>query len=173
LTVETLPLRHSVPVVGFIFREKPKLLNIRKDAIEKYNLGIKDIRRIKEGQDYIRGNGLTVPNRELTHPPVRQRSFAFCTDTSYFPKLIESVKNIDLLYYEATFSNRDKKLAKATGHSTSTQAATLAKQAGVGKLLIGHFSNRYKSIHALLNEARAIFPLTYAAEDGDTYSIQV
>jgi ribonuclease Z len=171
MTVQTLPLKHSVPVVGFIFREKPRLLNIRKEMIEKYGIRIRDMRSIKEGHDLLQDDGSVIPNAELTHPPLKPRSFAFCTDTSFFPSLIESLSDIDLLYFEATFANEDKKLAKITGHSTSVQAATLAKKAGVGKLLIGHFSNRYKSIKPLLAEASAIFPPTFAAEDGETHSI--
>jgi ribonuclease Z len=171
MTVDTLPLRHSIPTVGFIFREKPGLLNIRKDFIEEYHPGIKDIRNIKEGHDYVADDGIVIQNRYLTLPPVIPRSFAFCTDTSYFSRLIDCLRNIDLLYFEATFSDKDKKLARNTGHSTSVQAATLAKLACVGKLLIGHFSTRYKSVESLLNEARAIFPSTFAVEDGDTYSL--
>jgi ribonuclease Z len=171
MTVHTLPLRHSVPVVGFIFREKPKLLNLRKDMIPRYNLGIKEMRSIKEGNDLVRSDGTFVPNIKLTLPPVKPRSFAYCTDTSCFPSLVESLKNIDLLYFEATFMHEDKKLAKITSHSTSVQAATLAKKARVGKLLMGHFSNRYKSVKQLLAEATEIFPMSFAAEDGDSYTI--
>jgi ribonuclease Z len=170
-TVEILPLRHSVPVVGFIFREKKKMLNMRKEAIEKHSLGIKDIRKIKEGMDYMTPAGEIIPNNELTLPPLKPRSYAFCTDTLCYPKLASQLKDIDLLYFEATFATRDKKLARITGHSTAAQAATLAKLCQVGKLLIGHFSTRYKSIAPLLKEARAIFANTFAVEDGEKYSI--
>ena len=146
-------------------------MNIRKDVIEKYKLGIRDIRQIKEGHNFITPDEQVIPNRDLTLPPVKPRSYAFCTDTSYFPKLAGSLRNIDLLYFESTFSDKDKNLAKMTGHSTSVQAATLAKEACVGKLLIGHFSTRYKSVQSLLSEARVIFPETYAAEDGDIYPV--
>jgi len=146
-------------------------LNIRKDVIGFYNLGIRDIRKIKEGHDHNTPDGRAIPNRDLTLPPFRPRSYAFCTDTSYFPKLVNSLRNIDLLYFEATFSDQERKLAKITGHSTSVQAARLAKKAGVGKLLIGHFSSRYKSVNSLLKEAREIFPETYTAEDGDTHIV--
>jgi ribonuclease Z len=171
ITVETIPLRHSVPVMGFIFREKQKPLNVRKEAIEKYSLGIRDIKKIKEGLDHTTPDGRTIANRELTLPPFKPRSYAFCTDTSCFLKLKDSLKDIDLLYFEATFAEKDKKLAKITGHSTASQAATLAKQAHVGKLLIGHFSTRYKNIGSLVKEARLIFKETTAVEDGDKYAI--
>jgi ribonuclease Z len=171
VTVETLPLRHSVPVAGFIFREKPKPLNIRKEAIMAYKPGIKDIKRIKAGADFITQEGKLVLNKDLTLPPMKPRSYAFCTDTSYFRKLDEQLKHIDLLYFEATFGDEDRKLAKQTGHSTAVQAAQLARKASIGQLLIGHFSNRYKNVEPLLNEAREIFPETYAVEDGDQYMV--
>jgi ribonuclease Z len=171
ITVVTLPLRHSVPVVGFIFREKQKPLNIRKEAIEKYSPGISEIKKVKEGLDYTTVDGKTIANSDLTLPPLKPRSYAFCTDTVCFSKLIDSLKDIDLLYFEATFAGKDKKLAKMTGHSTASQAATLAKQANVGKLLIGHFSTRYKSISPLVMEARSIFAETIAVEDGEKYSV--
>lgn len=171
LTVEIIPLRHSIPVVGFLFREKKKMLNIRKEVIEKYALGIKDIRNIKTGLDHITADGHVIPNTELTLPPFKNRSYAFCTDTLCFSKLKAVLQDVDMLYFEATFSAKDKKLAKLTGHSTSEQAALLAKQANIGKLLIGHFSTRYKSITPLLKEARSIFPNTEAVADGDKFSI--
>jgi ribonuclease Z len=171
LTVTILPLRHSIPVVGFIFREKNKPLNVRKDAIEKFSLGIRDIRNIKEGMDYTAPGGEIIMNRELTMPPYKPRSYAFCTDTTCFSRLITDLKDIDLLYFEATFANKDKKLAKLTAHSTAAQAALLAKKSNVGKLLIGHFSMRYKIIAPLLEEARAIFPETSAVEDGEKYNV--
>ena len=148
MTVETVPLRHGIPVVGFIFREKERLLNVNKEVIQKYNLTIQDIKKIKAGKDYTTENGATIKNRDLTLPPYRVRSYAFCTDTLYFKKLISYLKDIDMLYFEATFSNKDKKLARSTGHSTSVEAAELARQANVGQLIMGHFSTRYKKATA-------------------------
>jgi len=171
ITVELIPLRHSVPVAGFLFREKKSLLNVKKEAIREYSLGIKDIRKIKEGNDFISPAGEVIYNAQLTLPPYKQRSYAFCTDTLYFSKLVALLKGVDLLYYESTFQDKDKKLARLTGHSTSVQAATLAKQAHVGKLLIGHFSNRYKKISPMLQEAQSVFPESIAVEDGEKYEV--
>jgi ribonuclease Z len=171
LSVEIIPLRHSVPVVGFIFREKAKLLNIKKEAIQKYSLGIKDIRRIKEGMDYTNEAGEVIPNSHLTLPPLKPRSYAFCTDTLIFSKLTSLLRDIDLLYFESTFIDIDKKLARLTGHSTAAQAARLAKETNVGKLIIGHFSTRYKDTVVFEEEARKIFAETYAVKDGEKYEI--
>jgi ribonuclease Z len=172
VTVDAIPLKHSIPVAGFIFREKKRLLNIRKDVIEQYGMGILDIRGIKEGHDYTTLEGITIANHALTYPPYKPRSYAFCTDTAYTPKLAKQLQDIDLLYFEATFADKDKKMAKVTGHSTASQAALLAKHCGAGKLIIGHFSTRYKDVSMLLNEARAIFPETYAVEDGAKYPVR-
>lgn len=172
VTVEIIPLRHSVPVAGFIFREKERPLNIRKEVLQQFPLSIRDIREIKEGKDYVTQTGERIPNESLTLPPYKARSYAFCTDTLCFTKLATYLRGLDLLYFESTFAGGDKKLAKATGHSTSVQAATLAKKAMVGKLLIGHFSTRYKDTQRLENEAREIFAETFAVEDGQKFTIK-
>jgi ribonuclease Z len=171
ITVEIIPLRHSVPVAGFIFREKPRLLNVKKESIKNYSLSIKDIRNIKEGKDLLLETGDIVPNSELTLPPFKQRSYAFCTDTLMFTKLSALLRDIDLLYFESTFCNVDKKLAKITGHSTAAQAAKLALEIKAGRLLMGHFSTRYKSISVFQDEAREIFAESYAVKDGEKYEI--
>ena len=169
--VESIPLRHRIPTIGFLFREKEKDRNIRKEVIEKYEIGIKDILRIKQGGDYITRDGQTIPNQELTIPPFKGRTYAYCADTLYHKSLAERIKNVDLLYHEATFMDKDKKLAKLTMHSTAVQAASIAKQANAGKLLIGHFSSRYKGTDEIVKEARTIFENTEAVEDGNQYHV--
>jgi ribonuclease Z len=171
IQVDIIPLRHSIPTVGFVFRETPRPLNIKKEAIDQYNLSIRDIRSIKAGNDFLATDGQVVPNTVLTLAPFKLRSYAFCTDTKAFNKLGELLGDIDTLYFEATYSEKDKTLARKTGHSTAGQAAQIAKQAGVKRLLIGHYSSRYKSTVPLLQEARYIFPETYAVEDGEKYHI--
>jgi ribonuclease Z len=171
ISVESIPLKHRIHSNGFIFREAPKPANIRKELVERYSIPLADIIRIKDGADYITSDGITIPNHELTYIASKPRSYAFCSDTKYFEKLAEMVQGVDLLYHEATFGNDMVKMAKATGHSTAAQAATIAKLAGVKKLIIGHFSSRYKNISQLLNEAREIFPETYAVDDGAEYNI--
>lgn len=172
MTVTIFPLRHSVPVAGFLFREKEKPLNIKKEAIRELGLTIKDIRRIKAGEDYVKEDGTVIKNNNLTLPPYKPRSYAFCTDTMYFNRLAEYVRDVDVLYCEATFGEKDKKLAKITGHSTARQAAMLATKANAGRLLIGHFSTRYKDTNELTEEARTVFNNTFAVNDGDEFSIE-
>jgi ribonuclease Z len=171
ITVETIPLRHRIPTVGFLFREKEKQKNIRKELINQYNILIKDIVRIKQGGDYITSNGEIIGNEKLTLPPYKVRSFAYCSDTIYTEKIIPKIHGVSLLYFETTFMDKDKKLAKLTFHMTSSQAATLAKKAKAERLLIGHFSARYKDVTLLVNEAKNIFKNTVAVEDGTVYTV--
>ncbi len=172
IEVEAFPLKHRIPSTGFIFREQPKELNIKKELIEKYTISFKDIVLIKKGADLTLPSGEVIPNSNLTAEAAKPVSYAYCSDTMYSESVAESVKNIDVLYHEATFAHSLAQLAKATGHSTALQAAKIAAKAGVGKLIIGHFSSRYKHPEVLLNEARTIFPETYLAEDGLTISIR-
>lgn len=173
IIVESFPLKHRVPSMGFIFREKQGLPNIKKELIEKYGLTLAEITCIKNGSDLTTSDGLTIQNSELTYYSSEPRSYAYCSDTMYSEKLIGFVKNVDLLYHEATFTSGDITLAKQTGHSTSAQAATIALKSGAKKLIIGHFSSRYKRISELEDEAKSIFVNTCAVNDGDVFDIPV
>ena len=169
--IKTIPLKHRTHTWGFLFMEKQKELNIKKEAISKFNLGIKDIVRVKKGEDHVTPSGKVIPVNELTLPPYGQRSYAFCSDTRYTRSIITLIKGVSLLYHEATFLHRDVRLAKETLHSTALEAAKIANEAGAGKLLLGHFSVRYKNINEFENEAREVFANVTAVTDGETYSI--
>ncbi len=171
ITVSCFPLKHRIPTWGYLFREKEKLLNIRKDMIEFYQIPLRDILAIKSGADYQLPDGQIIANEKLTHPPMKPRSFAYCSDTMYMDHLSEVVRGVDLLYHEATFGNDAKDRAKETFHSTAEEAAKVAKAAEVEKLVIGHFSARYKNINPLLEEARQVFAHTEAAEDGRIFEV--
>ncbi len=166
LEIFTIPLKHRIPCSGFVFREKPKLFNIKKEMIQYYNLGIKDIVNIKNGSDFETIEGKIIPNEQLTIKPNPPKIYAYITDTKATDSVIPSIKNADLLYHEATFLNDDAKLAKITYHSTAAQAAKLADSANVKRLVLGHFSSRYKHDEKFLEEAKSIFQNTILAEDG-------
>jgi len=170
--VYTIPLKHRIPTCGFLVKEKSGTRNIKKEVIEKYNLSIREIVSIKEGADYTASDGQVIPNYELTLPAFRPRSYAYCSDTAYHEEIIDYIKNVDLMYHETTFLNEDLNLATETTHSTSRQAAELAMKAGVGKLLIGHFSSRYKHLEVFEQEARAVFEESYAVNDGDVFTVE-
>ena len=173
MEVWTIPLRHKIPSAGYLFREKTPGLNVRKDKIEEYGLGVAQIVAAKRGEDLLSDDGRLIPNGELTYVPYSPRSFAYCSDTLPSGKVAGIVDGVDLLYHEATFSRGDAALARQTGHSTAAQAAGIARDAAVGELLIGHFSGRYKEPDLLLNEAREVFPATRAAEEGGTIDIKI
>ena len=171
LTVTAFPLKHRIPSFGFLFREKQKERRIKKDMIVLHNIPVAKMQGIKKGEDLVKDDGTIVKNDELTIPPPEPLSYAYCSDTMFFKQLPSYVRNVDLIYHEATFDKAKEELAELTGHSTTADAAKVALEAGAGKLIIGHFSARYKDVNQLVEEARSIFPETYAAEDGRTYLI--
>jgi ribonuclease Z len=130
-----------------------------------------DYLNIKAGKDVILSSGEMIPNSELTLPQDKNLSFAFCSDTKYKPDIIPIIKNVDLLYHEATFLSDREDLAKKTKHATSKQAAQIAKDAEVGQLIIGHYSGRYKDISLFQKEAKEIFENTNLAEPGKIFKI--
>lgn len=164
--VTSVPLKHRLPTCGFIFREQPKEPNVIKNAIYKYGLSIADIVSIKNGKPFYDEMGNEVSRKELVIEPPQPKSYAYISDTSYCPDIIPYIKGVSLLYHEATFGEDNAHLAKKTLHSTAKQAAMIAQQAEVGKLLIGHFSSRYKETDELEAEAQEIFPMTMAVWDG-------
>lgn len=171
LEIWSIPLKHRVPSVGYLFREKSPTLNIRKETIAEYSIGIEEIIAIKKGNDLVRDD-MVIPNNRLTYLPYSPRSYAYCTDTIYFPEIAEQIKNVDILYHEASFASADSELAKLNGHSTTIEAAKVAQQAGAKKLLIGHFSMRYKNPSLLVHEAQSLFSATEEAVEGKTYNIE-
>lgn len=171
ITVTAFPLQHRVPSFGFLFREKPNLRNVIREKIEEYKIPGLRIPAIKKGEDFITSEGNVVPNSELTLPPPEPLSYAYCSDTHYFSRLSSFVKGVTMLYHEATFDKSLNELADVTGHSTTEDAARVALEAGAKKLVIGHYSARYRDVNFLVEEARQIFPETCPAIDGNTYDI--
>lgn len=164
--VWTVPLNHRIETAGWLFREKEKLRNIRPEKIEEYGIPYSLIPGIKAGGDFVLPDGRAVPNAELTLAPPKPRSYAFCSDTAPSDVAAEAVSGVDVLYHEATFTEEYAEDAAFSFHSTAAQAATIARQSGAGRLVLGHFSGRYSGAEQHLAEARAVFPETYAAEEG-------
>ena len=172
LSVRSFPLKHSVPVWGFLFRENPLHPNIDKAFVKKYKPSIEQIKTIKEGADFVSPEGKILPNDQITIPSPQPRSFAYCSDTAYLENTAEYVKGVDLLYHESTFDNSREELAGITLHSTAAEAARVALKAGAKKLLLGHYSARFKKDAQILQkEAREIFPESYLSDEGETYDI--
>ncbi len=171
LIVETFPLYHRVPCVGFIFREKPKLRHLNREMVDFYNVPIAMRQAIKAGNDFVSPDGKIIPNHRLTTPAQPSFSYAYCSDTIYNPLVAEAVKGCDVIYHEATYDDSKMEKAAQRGHSTAGQAAQIAVDAEAKKLIIGHYSKSYldESIH--LDDACRIFPNTIAANEGMTIDI--
>lgn len=172
LEVWSIPLRHRVPTSGYLFREKEPPLNVRKEKIAQYDLSIARITAAKRGEAITLDDGRTLPNAELTYRPHRPRAYAYLSDTSWSPKAAGLVAGVDLLYHEATYAHAERRIARERGHATAVEAARIALKAGARRLLIGHYSSRYKNEEVLVEEARTIFPESYPATEGETFPIE-
>ncbi|HMM10812.1 MAG TPA: ribonuclease Z [Bacteroidales bacterium] len=172
LKCHAFPVQHRIPTWGFRFDEQAGPRNIRQEAIDEFGLSIEQIRSIKQGADLVLPDGRILANHMLISEPRKPRSYAYCTDTSFFPDVVPHIRGVDLLYHEATFAAGMQAEAQATWHSTTADAARIASMAGAQKLVIGHFSSRYKDVAPLVEEAAEIFAETIAASDGLTVSIE-
>lgn len=171
LTVEVIPLLHKIPCCGFIFREKEKPRRIDKEKLP-HGLLIQQIAGLKKGHDVVDSEGNVLHrNSDLTLDPRRSRSYAYCSDTAYHEAMIDSIRGVDLLYHEATFSSDEHAKAAETQHSTAAEAARIAAMAQVSGLLLGHFSARYRELDPILEEAKSIFPSVQLAIEGSIFTI--
>lgn len=167
--VTALALKHRIPTTGYRFTEHPAPRKLRLDKLGLVPHYLRNA--VKAGEDLVLPDGTRVPNAELTHDPLPPRSYAYCSDTAFAPELVPFLADVDLLYHEATFTDALAARAKETFHSTARQAATIAREARAKRLLLGHFSSRYKTNDGLLAEARGVFPDTLLAEEGRTFAI--
>ena len=163
--ISTIPLNHRIPCCGFLFSEKKTPDHIIREMIDFYNIPTYELNRIKNGGDYTTEDGGVIPHTRLTTPSNPPRSYAYCSDTTYLPENTSLLKGVDLLFHEATFASDNEARADETFHTTAQQAATLAQNAEVGQLLIGHFSARYEDEQLLLKEAQEIFTNTLLAKE--------
>ena len=165
VSVTTIPLRHRIPSCGFLFQEKKTANHIIRDMIDFYQIPVFELNRIKNGADYVCPDGTIVPNERLTTPSANPRSYAYCSDTLYQRSILPLIKGVDLLFHEATFMHEDAARAKETFHTTTLQAAEIARDAEVKQLVIGHFSARYENEAMLLEETQSLFPNTLLAKE--------
>lgn len=171
--VHTIPLNHRIYTNGFLFKEKLGDRKLNINSIQQFKeIESCDYQNLKKGRDYTLKTGEILKNNLLTQDPPARKSYAFCSDTSYFPEIVPQIKNVNCLYHETTFLKDKENLAATTKHSTAEQAAKIAKEAKVKQLIIGHFSGRYKNKEAFLEEATPIFENTLLAEEGKTFVIE-
>lgn len=165
LEVWSIPLRHRIDTTGFLFKEKPSVRKINKPMLTFYNIPIKARPALVNGADYVTEQGEVIANDRLTIAPLPSRSYAYCSDTAFFPSMAERIKGVDLLFHEATFAQSELSRAKETSHSTAMQAAEIARLAGVKRLMIGHYSARYADATMLQKEAQTIFEFTILSDE--------
>ena len=171
MEVWSLPLKHSMPCNGFLFKEKPALPHIIREMTDAYGVPVCYLNNIKAGADWVMDDGRVIPNSRLTKPAAPPRSYAYCSDTAYLPSLVPLVSGVDLLFHETTYDDSKVVKAEVHGHSTAGQAATIARKAQVRQLMIGHYSASYDNTDLLLEQARQVFPNTIAANEGLTVKI--
>ena len=172
LTVETIPLVHRLPTCGFLFREKPLLPHIRREMIDFYGIPTSQIQNIKNGADWVMDDGTVIPNSQLVTSADEPRSYAYCSDTRYMPELHLQLKGVTTLYHESTYGEDNLQMAQKYNHSTARQAALVARDAGVGQLILGHYSSRYEDENVLLNEAREVFENVRLANELDVINVK-
>ncbi|MEB8330386.1 ribonuclease Z [Flavobacteriaceae bacterium KMM 6897] len=169
VTVDTIPLDHRVYTNGFLFREKPAERKLNIGVVKKYNIDTCYYQNIKSGKDIVLEDGVVVPNGILTLDPPKPKSYAFCSDTAYMPEIVPQIKEVDVLYHESTFLETERHLAPKTKHATAKEAASIAKAANVGVLVLGHYSTRYASIELFKEEAMEVFDRVELADDGKSF----
>jgi ribonuclease Z len=171
VTVETIVLNHRIPCTGFKFTEKKRLRKLLVEKLEQDQIAIELYPLLKRGVDLTLPNGDIIKNIDYTTDSATPKSYAYCSDTLMDERYFEIIKGCDTLYHEATFMHDMIERAKETHHTTALQAAEVAKIVGAKKLLIGHFSSRYKTLNGLLEEAQSVFEKTTLAVEGNTYQI--
>lgn len=158
LRVRTIPLRHRVPCVGYVFEEFPGPAHLRRDMADFHGVPVWMFNRIKGGEDFVKPDGTVVPNSVLTFPASAPKSYAHISDTAVFNGEAEAIGPVDLLFHETTYTDANEKDARPRGHSTARQAAKVARDAGARRLLTGHYSSRYRDESQFLKEASEEFP---------------
>ncbi len=169
VTVKTIPLQHRIYTNGYLFTEKIGLRKLNIAAVQDYEIDTCYYRNIVLGKDITLADGSVVKNDVLTFNPDKIQRYAFCSDTKYNEAIIDIIKDVDVLYHEATFLELHEDLAEKTMHCTAIQAATIAKKANVSQLILGHFSTRYEDISLFKAEAETVFPNVLLADDGKSF----
>lgn len=171
VSVQTIPLDHRIYTNGYLFKEKKAARKLLINEVKKHHIDVAFYNNIKLGRDVILANGEKIPNEKLTAPPPAPKSYAFCSDTAYKPGISHQLSGVTALYHESTFQEDNHNLCASTKHSTAQQAATIAKKSGAGKLILGHYSSRYKTLEGFKNEAQTVFKNVELAEDGKVFSL--
>jgi ribonuclease Z len=171
ITVEIFKVSHRIDCWGFLFRERKNPRKLDPERVKSYEIPASFYDALQKGSDYTTKKGTIIPNEEVTIPNTAGRSYAYCADTIYDERIAEKVKQVNVLYHEATYLKDLEERAASRFHSTTTQAASIALKAGVDRLLIGHFSSKYELLDEFLSEASEVFPQTELALEGLCFKI--
>jgi len=167
--VRTIPLKHRVYTNGFLFQEKPGDRKLNVEAVQHYNIHTAYYQKIKGGGNVTLDDGTVIENEKLSFDPIPALSYAFCSDTAYKEDIIPIIKDVDVLYHEATFLESEAALAAKTLHSTAIEAAKIALKANAKHLVLGHYSTRYDGIERFKEEAETVFPNVLLGNDGVSF----
>ncbi len=173
IEILAFPLNHGIETFAYMFREKMPQYNVHKWAIVKYGLSLTEIGSLKRGDDVIRPDSVVIKASEAAYIPFQPRSYAYCSDTAPFPELVTWLQGVSVLYHEATYLAEFAAEAARRHHSTTLDAARLAKACGAKRLLIGHYSSRFRDVSLFGRECCTIFPETTCVSDGDTFEISL
>ena len=171
IVVESIPLEHRVPCCGYLITEKQSLPHIRREMMDCYEIPTSQVNNIKNGADWTTPDGDTIPNSRLVSPADPARSYAYISDTRYLPELHQQLKGVTTLYHESTYGEDRRQNAEKYSHSTAREAAMVARDAGVGKLLLGHYSSRYEDEQVLLDEAKSVFDNCFLTNEMDIFDV--
>jgi ribonuclease Z len=169
--VKCFKVQHRIECWGFKFTEVKPLRRINPDKAKEYEVPSSFFERLKWGEDYTTKENEIIKNEWVTEAGIIPRSYAYSADTIYDERIIDKIKEVSLLYHEATYLKDLEDRAVKRFHCTTTQAATIAKKANVGKLLIGHFSSKYEKLDDFEKEAKEVFKNTELALEGVTYRV--
>lgn len=169
--VVTFPTEHRIACHGFKVMQKTKGRKLLPDKCREYEIPTYFFDRLKAGEDYERKDGFVVKNEWVTETGPKEKSYAYCADTLYTDSFLEHIKDVDMLYHECTYLEESAEKAKARFHSTARQAAMMAKKANTGKLLLGHYSSKYREVELFKQEAEVVFSDVVASVEGETYEV--
>lgn len=171
VAISTIPLKHRIYTNGFLFSEKLGERKLDVAAVKRYKIDKCYFQNIKNGKDITLEDGTQIPNGEISLPPPKPKKYAYCSDTAYTMDIVPLIKNVDTLYHESTFLESESQLSLKTKHATAKEAASIAKAANVGRLILGHYSTRYGSIEPFKEEAQQIFHNVELADDGKVFEL--
>jgi ribonuclease Z len=172
INVQSIPLVHNIPTMGFLFREQVNYLRLDKNFIANLDLSFDEMKALKNGEDIVYKNELTIKSTDACLPKNKGVTYAYLSDTAYNEDVVSYIQDTDVIYHETTYLKDMNEEATARMHSTSIQAATIAKKANVGTLICGHYSSRYKSIDLFEEECKSVFPNTILGKEGLSLKIQ-